>query len=147
MSDQLSFVQIYLNFVYRRALSFSCLQQKKNQFIVYQTYLRLGMSQKVVFWPKSCALYSSGTLLRKRKLFCYISEMVKDQGWEFAHQFCERSTLFCPKWANERFPQKNEWFAHFWWATWAIRSRLLIFGERPEGIAHGRSVLVSDMSD
>ena len=38
-------------------------QQKKNQFIVYQTYLRLGMSQKVVFWPKSCALYSSGTLL------------------------------------------------------------------------------------
>ena len=35
----------------------------------------------------------------------------------------------------------------FWWATWVIRSRLLISGERPEQIAHGRSFLVSDLSD
>ena len=38
-------------------------------------------------------------------------------------------------------------FTHFWWATWAIRSWSLIFGEQPERIAHGRSFLVSDLSD
>ena len=37
---------------------------------------------------------------------------------------------------NERFAQKNEQFAH-----------CLIFGERPERISHGRSFLVSDLSD
>ena len=50
------------------------------------------------------------------------------QGWEFAHRFSER-------------------IAHFWWATWAICSWSLIFGERPEQIAHGCSFLVSDLSD
>ena len=37
---------------------------------------------------------------------------------------------------NEQFAQKNEQFAH-----------CLIFGERPEQISHGRSFLVSDLSD
>ena len=38
-------------------------------------------------------------------------------------------------------------FAHFWWVTWMIPSCSLIFGERPERIAHGCSFLVSDLSD
>ena len=37
---------------------------------------------------------------------------------------------------NERFAQKKELFAHS-----------LIFGELPERIAHGCSLLVSDLSD
>ena len=37
---------------------------------------------------------------------------------------------------NERFAQKNERFAHS-----------LIFGEQPEQIANGRSILVSDFRD
>ena len=53
------------------------------------------------------------------------------QGWEFAHRISELSAGF--------FDQK--------WATWAIRSWLLIFSERPERIAHCRSFLVSDLSD
>ena len=38
-------------------------------------------------------------------------------------------------------------FAHFWWATWANISRLLIFGEWPKQICHGCSLLVSNLSD
>ena len=38
-------------------------------------------------------------------------------------------------------------FPHFWWATWAIHSRLLISSEQCEQITHGRSFLVSDLSD
>ena len=38
-------------------------------------------------------------------------------------------------------------FTHFRWATWAIRSRSLVSSEWPEQIAHGRSFLVSDLSD
>ena len=38
-------------------------------------------------------------------------------------------------------------FAHFWWATWTIRSWLLISSERTEQIAHGRSFLVSNLND
>ena len=40
------------------------------------------------------------------------------------------------KLANERFAQKNEQFAHW-----------LIFGERPERMAHVRSFLLSYLSD
>ena len=36
--------------------------------------------------------------------------------------------------------------AHLSWATWAIRSRLLISFERPEQFAHGRSFVLSDPS-
>ena len=45
-------------------------------------------------------------------------------------------SFFAKKWANERFAQKKERFAH-----------LLIFGERPEQFAHGRSFMLSDLSD
>ena len=45
------------------------------------------------------------------------------------------------------FAQKHERFAHLWGAPWAIRSWLLIFGERPERIPHGRLFLVSNLSD
>ena len=61
--------------------------------------------------------------------------------------FLSNCSFFANKWSNKRFAQKNEWFAHFWWATWAIGSWSLIFSERREWIAHGRSFLVSDLSD
>ena len=35
-------------------------------------------------------------------------------------------------------------FAHFWWETWALRSRLLIPTEQPEQIVHRRSFDLSD---
>ena len=38
-------------------------------------------------------------------------------------------------------------FAHFWWATWAIRSWSLIPSKRTEWIAHGRSFVLKDLSD
>ena len=45
-------------------------------------------------------------------------------------------SFFAKKWVNKQFGQKNEHLAHS-----------LIFGERPEQIAHGHSFLVSDLSD
>ena len=72
------------------------------------------------------------------------------QGWGFAQQISEQITCFLQKkWANEQFAQK--WpirlFAHFWWATWEICSWLFIHSKQPEGIAHGRSFVLSDLSD
>ena len=58
------------------------------------------------------------------------------QNWEFAHRFSVRIACFLRK--NERMSdslKKNEQFAH-----------LLIFGERPEQIAHGRSFAISGLS-
>ena len=55
--------------------------------------------------------------------------------------------FFSEKWANERFAQKNKRFAHFWWATWANRSWLLIFGEQPERFAHSHSFVMSNLND
>ena len=43
--------------------------------------------------------------------------------------------------------QKNERFAHFWWATWAILTQLLIFSKWPEWFTHSRSFLVSNLSE
>ena len=66
----------------------------------------------------------------------YENKMGWGQRWEFAHQFSEQmARLFAKNWANEGFAQKNECFAHFWWATWAIRSRSHIFDEQSERIA------------
>ena len=55
------------------------------------------------------------------------------QGWEFAHSFSSKLSVFCKK--SERPEQFTHgcWFlvchlsksltvAHFWWATWAIHS-------------------------
>ena len=65
-----------------------------------------------------------------------------------AHRLSERIARFLQKKMSnslkkrairsrkEQFAQKNEQFAH-----------LLIFGERPEGFACGRSFLVSDLSE
>ena len=50
--------------------------------------------------------------------------------------FPSESLVFCQKWANERFAQKNEQFTH-----------LLIYGERPEGFAHNCSFPLSDVSE
>ena len=50
--------------------------------------------------------------------------------------FLSESHVFAKKWANKRFDQKHEQFAHS-----------LIFGERPERFAHGCSFLVSNLSE
>ena len=47
---------------------------------------------------------------------------------------------------HSSFFQTNGSFFAKKWVTWAIRSWSLIFGERPEGIAHGCSILVSNLS-
>ena len=64
--------------------------------------------------------------------------------------FPSKSLDFCPK-MSEWAIRSKKWVihssAHFWWAKWAIRSRLLISSKRPEQIAHGRSFLVSEMSN
>ena len=64
--------------------------------------------------------------------------------------FPSESPAFCPKMSNWAIPSKtrtNHSFAHFWWATWAICSQSLISSERCERIAHGGSFLVSNLSD
>ena len=50
--------------------------------------------------------------------------------------FWANCSFFAKKWANEQFAQKNEQFAHS-----------LHFGERPERFTHGRSFLVSNLTD
>ena len=55
------------------------------------------------------------------------------QGWEFAHLISERIARFLSK--NERMSEMSD----------SLTS--LISSERPEPIAHGRSFLVSDLSD
>ena len=54
--------------------------------------------------------------------------------------FCEKIS----KWVIRS--HKNERFPHFWWATWAICSQLLICLEQSELIAHSRSFDLSQMS-
>ena len=64
--------------------------------------------------------------------------------------FPRESLVFCSKMSEWSICSKK-WaihlFAHFWWATWAIPSWSLISSERPERISHGRSFVVSKMSD
>ena len=70
----------------------------------------------------------------KTLFFCCIFSSPLIQGWEFAYLISEQiACFFYQKWANECFAQKNERFIHS-----------LIFSKR---IAHGRSFLVSEMSD
>ena len=61
--------------------------------------------------------------------------------------FLSELLVFGEKMSEWGFAQRNEQFDHFRWATWAIRSWSLIFGEQPERIAHGCSFLVSDLTD
>ena len=58
-------------------------------------------------------------------------------------EFFAKKVKKVTKWAIR---SKSEWFAHFWWATWAIRSQLIISSELPERIAHGRLFVLSDLS-
>ena len=100
-------------------------------------------------WAVS-SLLQHWQVLSAEKCFLGVPKVYFLQGWEFAHRFPEGVTLFLPK--NERISDSLKKrairsFTHFWWATWAIRSCLLIFGERSEQIAHGCSFLVSDLSD
>ena len=64
--------------------------------------------------------------------------------------FPNESLVFCPK-MSEWSIRSKKWaihsFAHFWWGTWAIRSQSHISSEPCEWIAHGRSFLVSNLSD
>ena len=64
--------------------------------------------------------------------------------------FPSESLVFCPKmseWAIRSKKLAIHSFAHFWLAIWAICSQSLISSERPAQIAHGRSFLVSNLSD
>ena len=76
--------------------------------------------------------------------------------------FPSESLIFCPKmseWAIRSKKRVIHSFAHFWWATWAIRSRSLISSEQCERTTHAhfwgatwalrshRSFLVSDLSN
>ena len=64
--------------------------------------------------------------------------------------FLSESIVFCQN-ISEWAICSKKWaicsFAHFWWATWSICSWSLISSEQSEQIAHGRSFLVSDLSD
>ena len=84
-----------------------------------------------------------------------------EQGWLIG--FLSESLFFCEKMSESVIRSKKRAirsFAHFWCATWAIRSCLLIFGEQPERFAnllichelperfdHGRSFDTSDLSN
>ena len=64
--------------------------------------------------------------------------------------FLRESLVFCPimrKWAIRSKQWATHSFSHFWWGTWALRSRSLISSEWPERNAHGRSFLVSNLRD
>ena len=75
--------------------------------------------------------------------------------------FLSESLVFCQK-VSEWAIRSKKWairsflvsdlsdsltISNFLWATWANSLRSLIFGERPERIAQGCSVLVSNLSD
>ena len=65
-------------------------------------------------------------------------------------KFRSESLVFCKKGSKWAIPSKKwaiRYFTHFWWATWASRSRSLIPSERSEQIAHGCSFVLSDLSN
>ena len=68
----------------------------------------------------------------------------------FLIEFWSKSLTFCQK-SEQISNSLKKWvicsFALFWWATWAIRSQLLIPSEQPEQIAHGWSFVLSDLSN
>ena len=65
------------------------------------------------------------SLQKRKSLWNRFCLFILGQGWEFPHPFSEWIGIFLQK--NERFTQKNEQFAHFWWVTWANCSQLLLF--------------------
>ena len=99
------------------------------------------------------------SLQKRKSLWNRFCLFILGQGWEFPHPFSEWIGIFLQK--NERFTQKNEQFAHFWWVTWANCSQLLLFWwltwaicsqslfchEWPERFAHSRSFFMSNLSN
>ena len=66
-----------------------------------------------------------------------------NSGLGCAHRFSERIARFCKKMSNSLIRSflvgnlsNSLMVAHFWWATWASCSWLLIFDERPERFAY-----------
>ena len=66
--------------------------------------------------------------------------MPKGQGWEFAHKFSEGIARFLQK--NERMSNSRKKMSDL-----SDSLTLLMFGKRPEQIAHSCSFFVSDLSD
>ena len=60
----------------------------------------------------------------------------RNKKYNFCQIFWANRSFYVSERANERFAQKNEWFAHS-----------LIYHERPEGIAHGHIFDMSNLSD
>ena len=58
------------------------------------------------------------------------------QKYDFSKKNLSESLVFVSETANERFAHINKLFAHS-----------PIYHEQPEGIAHGRSFVMSDLSD
>ena len=83
-----------------------------------------------------CSVWLVGTWdQNKMKMFSLTASNI-NQGWEFAHWFSEWIARFfrkMSKWAICSKKRAIRSFAHFCWATWAIRSHL--------------SFLESDLSD
>ena len=134
----------------------------KNMMFINCSYNHQNESQNITFFGLYLSLWylqEPQPVLKKMCKFDIKSIIVKGkrsvfilvilyQGWEFAHRFPERITRLLQKmskWAIRSKIRAIRSFAQFWWGTWAIRSWSLIFGERPEWIAHGCSFLVSDL--
>ena len=82
----------------------------------------------------------------KKNLF---KKIVKhEQKIRFFSIFLSESPFFVSEGANERFTKKRAIFsfANLSWVTWANQSHSLICPEGPEQFAHGRSFVLSDLS-
>ena len=96
----------------------------------------------ILFFTKTCRNPTTVSLIAKN--------VEKTRAVNLLIGFPSESLIFYPKmseWAIGSKKQPIHSFAHFWWVTWAVCSRSLSSSERCEQIAHGRSFLVSDLSD
>ena len=145
-STQIICILIYCSGVSFFNLTAKHTQKVKNSFScqIYHSVLVFLNPSNYVFAPFLIPLLFSHCLIHS------LFHLASSQGWEFANPFSERIARFLPK--NEQMSDLLKKraicsFAHFWWETWAIRSRSLISSKRPERIAHGSSFLVRDLSD
>ena len=79
----------------------------------------------------------------------YLKKTVKhEQKIRFFSILLSESPFFVSEGANERFTKKRAIFsfANLSWVTWANQSHSLICPEGPEQFAHGRSFVLSDLS-
>ena len=127
---------VYINSICARFLLAVC--------YLLQTILRasflywLSVSRLAFYWLSNTRradfYWLSYTTRAGNSLIGFLSKLLK---------FCEEMS----EWAICSQKRAIRSFAHFWWVTWAIRSWSLIFGERPERIAHGHLFLVNDLSN